>query len=189
MLYLWYVRNSPFRVRHSMSGRPVTNRMAAELRRRTLERFDDPNATVLDYCADWVASGQTMAKLARELEVSHSLVMTFLRHEHGTDVVRDVMRDARETGAHVLAEQSIDIADAATPDDVQVARLRAGTRQWVAERWNARELASKSATTAVQINVGALLLDALRQPIESLRAIESARTPEPKLLTEGKSAT
>ena len=154
----------------------MLNRVVAELRRRTVERFpDDASASELDYVASWVADGRTLTALAHELVCSHSLVMGYLRRKCGADVVASVMREARETGAHVLVEDALDIADAATEENVQVARLRTTTRTWVAERWNARELASKGPSVALQVNVGTLMLEALRQPaIDALPAITSA---------------
>lgn len=170
-----------------MAGHPITARMAVELRRRTAERFaDSPSATPLDYVADYVAAGSTLTALARELGVSHSLVMDWLRRQHGADTVRETMRAARETGAHVLVEQGLDIADAATAETVNVARLQVSTRQWVAERWNARELASKPANVALQVNVGTLMLDALRQPVSVLQSALDTAIPAPaKLLSDG----
>jgi DNA-binding transcriptional ArsR family regulator len=173
-----------------MAGTPITSRMAAELMRRTADRFADTPATALDYVADWCASGKTLTALARDLNVSHSLVMNHLRREYGAEVVSDTMRAARETGAHVLVDQGLDIADAATPETAQVARLQVATRQWVAERWNARELAAKPASVAVQVNVGALMLEALRQPVSALPiALETAIVAPANLLTDGKSSS
>jgi len=116
--------------------------------------------------------------------------MNYLRRKCGVDAVRETLRAARETGAHVLVEQSLDISDAATPESAQVARLQVTSRQWVAERWNARELAAKGATVAVQVNVGALMLDALRQPVADLQpALDTAIAEPANLLSAGNTAS
>lgn len=156
-----------------------------DLRRRTVERFaDDAGATALDYVADWIAAGNTLTALAKQLGVSTTLVSAYLRREYGADLTRDTLRAAREHGAHVLTDQSLDIADAATPETVNVARVQIATRQWTAERWNARELGAKTANVAVQVNVGALMLEALRQPVATLQpATENAIAEQADVLS------
>jgi hypothetical protein len=137
--------------------------MIAELERRTRAEWqDDAAKTHLDYVAYWLMDGKTFRSLARELSVSVGFLHDYLRLEFGVEAKTDVLLRAREVGAHTFSDESLDIADAATEDTASVARLQVQTRQWVAERWNARELGKQ--TPAIQVSIGTLMLDALRQP-------------------------
>jgi AraC-like DNA-binding protein len=139
--------------------------MIAQLEQRTRAEFEDePERTHLDYVADWQASGKTLRALCREINVSPPMLSDYLRVEFGAEVARDALSRARENAAHLLAEESMEIADDATPAVAQVANLQVRTRQWVAERWNRRELGNQAGAT-LNISIGALMLDALRQPV------------------------
>lgn len=158
-----------------MAGSPVKRRLAAELELRARAEFpEDPSANALDYVARWQAGGNTLRKLCKELSVSAPMLSDYLRITYGAPETRAALSRAREYGAHQLVEQALEIADEATILDVQVARLRVQTNQWVAERWNAAEMGTKPAGASLTVNIGSLMLDALRQPIPAPSAIASA---------------
>jgi hypothetical protein len=69
---------------------------------------------------------------------------------------------AREVGAHSLVEQTAEIVDSATPDDVQVAKLRAENRWKMAKAFNRAQYGDQQGPL-VQINMGDMALDALRK--------------------------
>ena len=68
---------------------------------------------------------------------------------------------ARARAATDLACETLEIADSATPEAANVAKIRIASRQWLAERWNAPVYAQQRAP-AVNISIGGLRLDALR---------------------------
>ena len=68
---------------------------------------------------------------------------------------------ARARAADSLACQTIEIADAAAPEEANLARVRIQTRQWIAERWKPSVYAQQRGP-AVDISIGGLRLDALR---------------------------
>jgi len=68
---------------------------------------------------------------------------------------------ARVRAGQSLAEQTIDIADAATPQEAQVAKLRVDTRRWLASKLS--EEFSDKQQPLVNIDLGSLALDALRK--------------------------
>ena len=68
---------------------------------------------------------------------------------------------ARARAADELVGQMIDIADDTDYQEVQKAKLRVQTRQWVAERWNPQAYAQTKQPT-VQVNLAGMRLDALR---------------------------
>jgi hypothetical protein len=147
-----------------MPGSPKKAAMLAELERRTRTEFpDEADATHLDYVCRWQAEGKLAIGLARELGVSWELLRDYLYRKFGHENTATKLSRAREAGAYILVEESLELADEATEDNVQVKRLQVQTTQWVAEKWNARELGSKQQAGTV-INIGTLMLDALRQP-------------------------
>ena len=68
----------------------------------------------------------------------------------------------RARAADNLVGQMIEIADESEIEEVNKARLRVQTRQWVAERWNPTAYA-QSKTPSVQVNLSGMRLDALRR--------------------------
>ena len=68
----------------------------------------------------------------------------------------------RARAADNLVGQMIEIADESEIEEVNKARLRVQTRQWVAERWNPAAYA-QSKTPSVQVNLSGMRLDALRR--------------------------
>jgi hypothetical protein len=68
---------------------------------------------------------------------------------------------ARARAADNLACETLEIADAAAPEESNVARVRIQTRQWIAERWKPSVYAQQRGPS-VSISIGGLRLDALR---------------------------
>ena len=67
----------------------------------------------------------------------------------------------RARAANHLVGEMIEIADETDYLEVNKARLRVQTRQWVAERWNPAAYA-QSKTPTLQVNLSGMRLDALR---------------------------
>lgn len=67
----------------------------------------------------------------------------------------------RARAADNLVGEMIDIADETDYQEVQKAKLRVQTRQWVAERWNPAAYAQNK-MPSVTVNLANLRLDALR---------------------------
>ena len=68
----------------------------------------------------------------------------------------------RARAADSLVGQMIEIADETEIEEVNKARLRVQTRQWVAERWNPAAYAQNK-MPSVQVNLSGMRLDALRR--------------------------
>jgi len=151
-------------------GRPLQNRVVAALTERAVKTLGD-DATPLAYAADYVAGGRTIADLAVDLAadlgepVSRQLVSQTI---HALEPnAKERIEAARKESALALAEETKDIADNAEPTagGAAKARLRIGSRQWMAERFAPEQFGTRP---SINLNIGALMLDALRQPIESL---------------------
>lgn len=128
-------------------------------------------ATLLDYAADWIAAGRSVQALAESLaaeletSVSRPLVSSIL-HNAAPDA-SNRLDAARREAAEALVEEATQIADACEPTAgaAAAARLQVGTRQWLAERFAPERFGQKGNAVQVNLSVGALMLDTLRQPI------------------------
>lgn len=153
----------------SMAGQPRKRAMREELERRTREFFDgEEGRTPLDYAECLIASGTSIRKLAEALTKTLGFEVnreTLRRHLQSLDEEHyaDRMRTAQEHGAHAFAESSIDILDEASPEEASLAAARSRARQWISEKWNAREF-GRAQGPSVVLNVGQLMLQALQQP-------------------------
>ena len=83
-----------------------------------------------------------------------------------------IITRARVEAASLLASQTLEIADSIDDDNPAKPMHRIRTRQWLAERWDAKTYGAKQA--AVTVNIGNLRLDALRQ----LEVVEDLSTGE-----------
>lgn len=149
-----------------MAGSPLKRRATEILRARAVAQLGE-DADILDLACDWIASGRSISALAQDISreigaVSRPLLSSILNN--AAPDASDRLNAARREGASALVEIATQIADdtEATTAAVMKARLQVGTRQWLAERMDAASYGQKG--TTVNINVGALMLDALRQP-------------------------
>jgi hypothetical protein len=158
----------------AMAGHARRDAIMLELSRRMLETFgaDDDNEvqpTTLDYVCNWLENGKTLKSLASELdaklhaEVSPAMLQRVLERKHGEDIVVQGFDAARTRASHQYAEDALAIVDAPADTQVEVSRAasRARSRQWLAEKYNARQFGS-SKDVQVAINIGSLHLAALQ---------------------------
>lgn len=150
-----------------MPGQPQKRAIITALEQRTRQEFsDEPEATHLDYVELWQASGRTLNDLGEEIGLGPKKGEAISRYLHkvfGNEAATNALRNARARGAHSLVEDTLDIADRATEDDIGVARLRVQARQWTAEKWNPAEFGRQGNNVNVQLNLGELHLAALQK--------------------------
>jgi transposase-like protein len=108
---------------------------------------------------DRLSQGETVLGVARTLGISHTAFYDWV--DRGGETRAAALARARARGGQSLAEQTIDIADAATPQEAQVAKLRVDTRRWLASKLN--EEYSDKQQPLVNIDLGSMALDALRK--------------------------
>ena len=131
--------------------------MAGHIKRRVIaSNLDKIGETTL---LEKIASGMTMAGLARELGISNLSLYNWIKKDPDR---QDRFRQARAIAADAWADECLDIADAADHVSANADRLKIETRKWLAGVTNPEKFQSKP-TTAVQVNVAQLHLDALRQ--------------------------
>jgi transposase-like protein len=112
-----------------------------------------------DAVMEFIASGGTISALCKALGIA---VTTFDRWiDRGGEERGSAYARARVRAGQSLAEQTIDIADAATIQEVQLAKLRCDRRAWLASKLN--EDYSDKQQPLVNIDLGSMALDALRK--------------------------
>lgn len=153
--------------------------MAGHIKRRVIaSNLDKIGETTL---LEKIASGMTMAGLARELGISNLSLYNWIKKDPER---QDRFRQARAIAADAWADECLDIADAADHVSANADRLKIETRKWLAGVTNPEKFQSKP-TTAVQVNVNQLHLDALRQlNLASSSSSSSSEADEPEAITE-----
>ena len=112
-----------------------------------------------DAVLEFIASGGTISALCKVLGIGNT---TFDRWvERGGEERMAAYARARVRAGQSLAEQTIDIADAATVQEVQLAKLRCDRRAWLASKLS--EEFSDKQQPLVNIDLGSMALDALRK--------------------------
>jgi hypothetical protein len=109
---------------------------------------------------DRLSQGETILSLARSLGVSHTAFYDWI--ERGGEARASALARARARGGRSLAEQTLEIADNASPQEAQVAKLRVDTRRWLASKQAPDEYGDKQ-QPLVNIDLGSMALDALRK--------------------------
>jgi hypothetical protein len=113
--------------------------------------LDDPE--VVKKICDRIASGEAISQICRDKDMPS--VSTIYLKMHKDLEFRNIIALAREAQQDYEMDACIDIADAATPEDHNVAKLRIWARQWRAGKLAPRkfgeklQLESKTETTFV----------------------------------------
>lgn len=105
-----------------------------------------------------IRSGYTVKRCAERLGVSQSVLQMWLTD---TPERRERVALARAEAAAHLADETLEIADAATNDDERVARLRIDTRKWLASKWAPNTYGDQRGPV-VQVNINDMHLRAVR---------------------------
>ena len=109
---------------------------------------------------DRISEGETILSLARSLGISHTAFYDWI--DRGGEARTAALARARARGGRSLAEQTLEIADSASPQEAQVAKLRVDTRRWLASKQAPDEYGDKQ-QALVNIDLGSMALDALRK--------------------------
>ena len=107
---------------------------------------------------DHISEGKTTDSVIKSLDISIGGFYKWIEKDAKRG---ELLARARTRGAQSLAEQTIDIADAATIQEVQLAKLRCDRRAWLASKLS-EEFSDKQAPL-VNIDLGSMALDALRK--------------------------
>ncbi len=96
---------------------------------------------------DEVAAGATVVSIAQGLGLSLSTLNRWLFFMPERE---SIYREARKKAAQVIAEQTIEIANTATLEDLQIARLRIDGRVKLAERYAPDGFGAKASRDGAQ---------------------------------------
>lgn len=145
------------------------------------------DGSALVVIAQRVAEGESLKQIARAWGVPHGPLLLWIMAD---DARMTLYRNARVAAGFVQADEALEVADEAHPEDVQVAKLRSDVRRWSASK-NAPEFFGERLDIGVQRNLPseeALLaqLDAiLAARPELLEAIQARRRALEKPIGEG----
>lgn len=109
-----------------------------------------------------VSTGMTQRLACRQVGTSPQKLWRWAQR---SDERREAYARAREAQAHALADEVLEIADAATPETVQVAKLRTDSRKWMASKLLPREYGDRIELTGAfaNLDVAALSDDQVRR--------------------------
>jgi hypothetical protein len=144
----------------NIAARQMTQREVAAVERQEMSAINKKihafggEAMVFDH----ISQGKTVDSVIKALGVSIGGFYKWIDRDAKRG---ELLMRARTRGGQSLAEQTLEIADSATPQEAQVAKLRVDTRRWLASKMN--EEYSDKQQPLVNIDLGSMALDALRK--------------------------
>ena len=108
---------------------------------------------------DHISEGKTVNSVIKSLDISIGGFYKWIEKDAKRG---ELLARARTRGGRSLAEQTLEIADNASPQEAQVAKLRVDTRRWLASKQAPDEYGDKQ-PALVNIDLGSMALDALRK--------------------------
>ena len=131
-----------------------------------LKRFK-PSTALADSICFLVSQGASV----RHVCSTHAIdPKQFYRWLESSESVRQQYARAKEKAADKLADEIVEIADNATPQDAHVARLKVDARKWVA----AKLLPKKYGDRPAEVNVNTQI-NLMQVSVEDQRRIQEAR--------------
>ena len=144
----------------NIAARQMTQREVAAVERQEMSAINKKihafggEAMVFDH----ISQGKTVDSVIKALGVSIGGFYKWIDRDAKRG---ELLTRARTRGGQSLAEQTLEIADSATPQEAQVAKLRVDTRRWLASKMN--EDYGDKQQPLVNIDLGSMALDALRK--------------------------
>ena len=108
--------------------------------RHDKERTPTEVETLFNQACQLLSSGLTTRQACKQLGIDPS---TLWRYATASDARRDSYAHARDMQARALADETLEVADAATNEGAQVAKLRVDTRKWMASKLLPREFGER----------------------------------------------
>jgi hypothetical protein len=145
----------------NIAKRQISQRDAAAVDRQEMSAINKKihafggEAMVFDH----ISQGKTVDSVIKALNVSIGGFYKWIERDAKRG---ELLARARTRGGQSLAEQTLEIADSASPQEAQVAKLRVDTRRWLASKMAPDEYGDKQ-QPLVNIDLGSMALDALRK--------------------------
>ena len=141
------------------------------LKKRILKDVADNGG--VDWLYDQIASGVTVAELARRYECSRSYISRALNENPEYKVA---LASAREDAADALVEQGLEMVDKlngdSTTNEIAATREKVNWRKFMAGSFNQGRYGTRPQTN-VTLSIGDLHLDALRKVNSQMAEIEA----------------
>ena len=145
----------------NIAARQMTQREVAAVERQEMSAINKKihafggEAMVFDH----ISQGKTVDSVIKALGVSIGGFYKWIDRDAKRG---ELLMRARTRGGQSLAEETLEIADSATPQEAQVAKLRVDTRRWLASKMAPDDYGDKQ-QPLVNIDLGSMALDALRK--------------------------
>lgn len=120
-----------------MAGRPKRKLDLAKLEQMGVEPLEE-----------LLEQGKSITDICKILGVQKKAIHDYL----DTPERSGILARARVRAADNLAVETLEIADNATPETANVARLQVDTRKWIASKWNGAIYGDKSAQVNISFN-------------------------------------
>ena len=121
-----------------------------------------------DKVGELLEAGRSLTDICKVLGVSKKALNEWLESPERAGL----LARARTRAADQLAAETLEIADSAAPEEVQVARLRTDVRKWLAAKWNPTAYGEQRGPL-VNISIDGLHMDSLRRvDAQVIEAIE-----------------
>lgn len=151
-----------------------------------------PDARAIDWVVTRVEDGCSVNAIREEIVASGRLPFDFSRPWLSRVInglapdAKGLLAEARKQSAHALVEDAQDIVDATEGEKnreaIASAKLRSDIRLWRAGKYNREDLGERG--PVVQLNIGALHLDALKRRNISGPTATAATLPAPAVDAE-----
>ena len=148
-----------------MSGRPILRQMLADIQKMG----------GIEKICEKISEGESISSIARDLGVSRNFLSTTLNKDSNQ---KEMLRLARKQKAEHYAEECLKLADTCeeSPNAISKMREQVSVRKWLASAHDPDQYAQKNNTTAIQVNVGDMHLNALKKI--RIEDAEDAKTSE-----------
>ena len=125
-------------------------------------RAAEANQSDLEYVAGWLADGQSLANLARELKCSRSALSGYAL---GLDGAAGALREARTAGADALVDEARHVLETTerTREGIAISKALSEMLLWQAGKQSRAEWGEISPTVAIRVDLGSAHLSALRE--------------------------
>ncbi|MAJ13010.1 MAG: hypothetical protein CMD09_03275 [Flavobacteriales bacterium] len=135
-----------------MTGRPILRQMLADI-----EKLGG-----IEKICEKISEGESIASIARDLGVSRNFLSSTLNKDPSQ---KEALRLARKAKAEHYADEALKLADQCdeSPNAISKMREQVSVRKWLASAHDPDQYAQKNNTTAIQVNVGDLHLNALKK--------------------------
>ena len=127
---------------------------------------------VFDKICERISQGESLSAICSDEKMpSRDSVYKWMHEDQG---LTDQYARAREAQADFYVEEIIDIADKATPEEAQVARLQIDTRKWVASKFHPSKYSDRVQQEISGPNGGAIPVSVIERIIVDPENIEDA---------------